>query len=198
MARLDLESSGESGGYSDSFEIEENISLDLTESSTESDARNSVESQLKKTLTSGIRTRGQSTGITTTKTTTASPNEFRSESHNSSVILDSGSVDLGRTIRSPVYITEQSASRGLKRPNFNQAAQKVHTMQSVVNTAKNFNDSLEVRDSVYGEWLARKAGQVSREKNLKVIAKKMEEEKKREKEVNPCYISLLLLIDGTV
>ena len=48
---------------------------------------------------------------------------------------------------------------------------------------QSFNDSMEVRDSVYGDWLARKTSQVSREKSSKIQAKKLEDEKKRQKEV---------------
>ena len=66
------------------------------------------------------------------------------------------------------------------------SAQNVRTMQSVVNTVKSFNDSMEVRDSVYGDWLARKMSQVSREKSSKIQAKKLEDEKKRQKEVIYC------------
>ena len=189
MAKLDLETSGESEGYSDSFEIEESISLDPTESSAEDDTKNAVVSQLKKTLTIGTKVQPAKTH---TGTTTASPeftNNFSPDVCKNSVVLDSGSVDLGRTIRSPLNMRERSAPRSdrssAKRHSskFKHVAQNVRTMHSVVNTAKNFNDSLEVRDSVYGEWLAWKSSQVSREKNAKALTKKMEEETKRKKEV---------------
>lgn len=195
MAKLDLETSGESDEYSDSFEIEESISLDQTESSTESDTKNAVISQLK-TLTIGAQVQPASLNNTKThsETTAASSeftNNFRPDICKNSVIIDSGSVDLGRTIRSPVNIRGQSAPRSghnsAERPisKFKHVAQNVRTMQSVVNTAKNFNDSLEVRDSVYSEWLARKSRVVNREKKAKTLAKRMVEETKRKREVIP-------------
>ena len=198
MAKLDLESSGESGGgYSDSFEMEESISLDPLESSTESDSKNAVVSQLKKTLSNGRHCGTEAAGSTNrtqmkskTKTKITSQectNNFKTENNKNH---DVGSVDFGRTIRSPMrLINAEDVSKKTERPTskFKQVAQNVRTMQSVVNTAKSFNDSLEVRDSVYGEWLARKSSLVSRERSSKEAAKRAEEEKKRKKEVISHY-----------
>ena len=108
---------------------------------------------------------------------------------------DDDTIDLGRTIQSPLNVTttkqsavtsDVSSSHGKSRSKFKHAAQNVRTMQSVVNTVTSFNDSLEVRDSVYGDWLARKTSQVSRETSSKIQAKKLEDEKKRQKEVIYC------------
>ena len=193
MATLDLESSGDSGGYSDSFELEESISLDPVESSTESETKNAVISQLKKTL-------NNHTSVGTRKTTqvpepinrkqAGTKSASTSTSRNgicNKINVDGGSnIDLGMTIRSPMKLDCSDEAKELPQPNnskFKKVAQNVTTMQSVVNTAKNFNDSLEVRDSVYSEWLARKKTQVSREASSKITAKKVEEEAKRKKEV---------------
>ena len=189
MATLDLESSGDSGGYSDSFELEESISLDPVESSTESEAKNAVISQLKKTLNNhtsvGTRKTTQVPEPINRKQAGTKTSISRNEIHNKGI--DGGSnIDLGMTIRSPMKLDCSDEAKELSQPNnsrFQKVAQNVKTMQSVVNTAKNFNDSLEVRDSVYSEWLARKKTQVSREASSKITAKKVEEEAKRKKEV---------------
>ena len=199
MAKLDLETSGESGGYSDSFELEESISLDPLESSVESDTKNGVVPQAKKTHTRGIDTQKAVTNVNRTQikpkvATSKLTNSVRRENQASTVNLDNDSIDFGRTIRSPLNIGTKQAgttfdhSSNQRKPGlkFKHVAQNVHTMQSVVNTVRNFNDSLEVRDTVYGEWLARKTSQVSKEKTSKILAKKLEDEKKRQKEVM-CY-----------
>lgn len=197
MARLDLETSGESGGYSDSFEIEESLSLDPLESSTESDTIKAVVSQAKKTQISGIDTHKAVPSLNRTQTkpkvtTSGLTNSIRRGSHTNTAKSDDhdDTIDLGRTIRSPFNVTKQggvtsdhSSNQGKSGSKFKHVARNVCTMQSVVNTAKSFNDSLEVRDTVYGEWMARKTSQVSREKNSKTLAKKLEDEKKRQKEV---------------
>ena len=177
MAKLDLESSGESTGYSNSFEIDESLSLDPLASSTESDTKNAVVSQIKKTLTDGVGRVGRSQ--TKPKTTSLD-----------AANLDSDVVDLGRTIRSPMKITEQQvAVSGDRKDNCKpslklfQVARNVHTMQSVVSAARDFSNSTAVRDTVYAEWLVRKARQSSREKSSKLVTKKVEEDSKRKKEV---------------
>lgn len=208
MAKLDLETSGESGGYSDSFELEESLSLDLLESSAESDTKNTntvVPQRAAKKSTTLIDThkasRGPSLNRIQTKpkvTMSGLTSNIKGGSQTNAVKHDGDdddTIDLGRTIRSPLNVTttnqsavtsDVSSSHGKSRSKFKHAAQNVRTMQSVVNTVKSFNDSLEVRDSVYGDWLARKTSQVSREKSSKIQAKKLEDEKKRQKEVIYC------------
>ena len=205
MAKLDLETSGESGGYSDSFEIEESLSLDPLESSAGSATTNTVVPPAAKnpvTHTSGTdphkaapslnRTQAKpkvvTSGVSSSIRRGSQTNTYK---HDDS---DDDTIDLGRTIRSPLNITvtkqgaatsaDVSSNQGKSDSKFKRAAQNVRTVQSVVNTVKNFNDSLEVRDTVYGEWLARKTSQVSREKSSKVQAKKLEDGKKRQKEVS--------------
>ncbi len=200
MAKLDLETSGESGGYSDSFEIEESLSLDPLEISTESDGTSTVAALLKKTHTSGTDTHKAAPSLNRTLakpkvTTPGVTNSIRRDSQtNTAKRDDDDAIDFGRTIRSPLNMTmtkqgaatsaDISSSQGKSGSKFKRVARNVRTVQSVVNTVKNFNDSLEVRDTVYGEWLARKTSQVSREKSSKVQAKKLEDGKKREKEVS--------------
>lgn len=200
MAKLDLETSGESGGYSDSFEIEESLSLDPLESSAGSATANTVVPQAAKnsvTHTSDadphkavnrtqVKPKVATSGVTSS---IRRSNQTNTAKHDD----DDGTIDLGRTIRSPLNITvtkqgaamsaDVSSNQGKSGSKFKGAAQNVRTMQSVVNTVKSFNDSLEVRDTVYGEWLARKTNQVSRERSSKVQAKKLEDGKKRQKEV---------------
>ena len=202
MAKLDLETSGESGGYSDSFEIEESLSLDPLESSAGSTTANTVVPQAAKnpvTHTSGTvpykavnRTQAKpkvaTSGVTSSIRRGSQTNSGKHDDD------DDGTIDLGRTIRSPLNITvtkqgaatsaDISSNQRNSGSKFKHVAQNVRTVQSVVNTVKSFNDSLEVRDTVYGEWLARKTSQVSRERSSKVQAKKLEDEKKRQKEVS--------------
>lgn len=195
MAKLDLEMSGESGGYSDSFEIEESLSLDPLESSTEGDGIKAVVSETKKISTSGIDTHKAVPSLNRiqAKTTSGLTNSIRGGDQTNSAKSDDRddtTIDLSRTIRSPFDITKQGgvtsdqrSNRGKSSSKFKHVTRNVRTMQSVVNTVKSFNDSLEVRDTVYGEWLARKTSQVSREKSSKSLAKKLEDDKKRQKEV---------------
>ena len=205
MAKLDLETSGESGGYSDSFEIEESLSLDLLESSTGSDTKNTVVPQARKTQYSGTDTHKAVPSLNRTQTkpkvtTSGLTNSIRRGSQTNTAKHDDDdddTIDLSRTIRSPLNTTvtkqggvtsDVSSNHGKPGSKFKHVAQNVRTMQSVVNTVRNFNDSLEVRDTVYGEWLARKTSQVSKEKSSKVQAKKLEDEKKRQKEVRPQFV----------
>jgi hypothetical protein len=203
MAKLDLETSGESGGYSDSFEIEESLSLDPLEISTESDTTNTVAALLKKTHTGGTAADTHK-AVSSLNRTLAKPKVTSGVTNSGSIRRgsqpnttkrdDDDAIDLGRTIRSPLNMTmtkqgaatsaDVSSNQGKSGSKFKRVAQNVRTVQSVVNTVKNFNDSLEVRDTVYGEWLARKASQVSREKSSMVQAKKLEDGKKRQKEVS--------------
>ena len=197
MAKLDLETSGESVGYSDSFEIEESISLN---SSVNSDINSAAVDEAKKTQTSSSDTQEVGNAVSSVNGSRTKPKVTLSEMMSSAkggkptasahLSTTTGTIsDLGRTVRSPLNITNETRSQRSSTPGrsgskFKCAAQNVQTMQSVVNTVKSFNDSLEVRDTVYGEWLARKTSQVSREKISKIQAKKMEEEKKRKKEVH--------------
>ena len=203
MAKLDLETSGESGGYSDSFEIEESLGLDPLESSAGSATANTVVPSAAKnpvTHTSGTDphkavpslNRTQAKPKVATSGVTSSirrGSQTNTDKHDDS---DDDTIDLGRTIRSPLNITvtkqgaDVSSNQRKAGSKFKRAAQNIRTVQSVVNTVKNFNDSLEVRDTVYGEWLARKTSQVSRERSSKVQAKKLEDGRKRQKEVS-CY-----------
>ena len=194
MATLDLDTSDESGGYSDSFELEESISLDPADSPTETETKNDVISRLKQTLNDtrvSPNKLSASTSRSQAETKADSTITSRNGIQKKSIKLDSGdSIDLGMTIRSPMKlesdepnVVSHSGSSSKPSSKFKKVAQNVKTMQSVVNTAKNFNDSLEVRDTVYSEWLARKKTQVSRDKSVKVTAKRAEEEAKRKKEV---------------
>ena len=168
MAKLDLETSGESGEYSDSFEIEESLSLDPLESSTESDTKNTV---ARKTQSSGTDTQKAVPSHNRTQskpkvTTSGLTNSIRRGSQiNAAKYDDDATIDLGRTIRSPLSMTltkrggantvDVGSNHGKSGSKFKHVAQNVHTMQSVVNTVKSFSDSLEVRDTVYGEWRSR-------------------------------------------
>ena len=207
MAKLDLETSGESGGYSDSFEIEESLSLDPLESSTGSDTKNNVVPQSRKTQNNGRTDSHKTVNRTQTKpkvTTSELTNSIRrgSQTNIAKHDNDDDTIDLGRTIRSPLNITvtkrggvtsDVRSNHGKSGSKFKHIAQNVHTMQSVVNTVRSFNDSLEVRDTVFGEWLARKTSQVSEEKSSKVQAKKLEDEKKRQKEVINNTMSIIIM-----
>lgn len=79
---------------------------------------------------------------------------------------------------------------GGETSRFKAAVQKVQTIQSV---AKDFKDSLEVRDAAYSEWLTKKQASIAQERSHKVAAKSEEENRKRKKEVS-AHIYLLRLV----
>lgn len=105
-------------------------------------------------------------------------------------------VDLGRTVKSPIAMAEHlhqhhstnektlspplnSTTRSLTL-NFKEVAGKVQKLQS---SAKKFKNSGEIREVVFKEWLAKKEVKAMRAKKSFERSRKIDVEKKRNKEV---------------
>ena len=114
--------------------------------------------------------------------------------------LPSGDTELRRTIRSPITFIEQEnhlkSSQEKPAPTatspaltFKDAAGKVQKLQS---SAKKFTNSDEIREVVFKDWLAKKEVKDMRTRKLLDDSKRIDIEKKREREVNfSCYRFLM-------
>ena len=100
---------------------------------------------------------------------------------------DPGGMDLGRTVRSPIAMSQHlqgtwdGVAKGEPTFTFREVAGKVQKLQL---SAKKFNSSGEIRDVAFKEWLAKKEVKNMRERKSLEQSKRIDCEKKRNKEVN--------------
>jgi hypothetical protein len=168
MAHLPEDDESVAEDYSDSFE------LDDTDSKASSDV--SYDQFLASAVESGPK------HLTPSPTQEKPPRPKR---------VSSSGGDLCRTIRSPVamseYLCQSDVVDGAKgnEPtlSFKEAAKKIQKLQSSV---KNFNSSGEIRDIAFKEWLAKKEVKDMQTRVLLEQGKRLDDEKRRNKEV--CFL----------
>ena len=172
-----MEIRSEGSDYSESFELDDSSSVISSESNYEEEG---VRSELEKSL-------DQAPVKQSANKLTKKPPIFKKE-------LARDDIDLRRTIRSPItFIEKENHPSNLKSSQekpasthtpaltFKEAAGKVQKLQS---SAKKFTNSDEIREVVFKDWLAKKEVKDMRTRKLLDDSKRIDIEKKREREVN--------------
>ncbi len=92
---------------------------------------------------------------------------------------------LGSTLSNQKLAVAKGASTplspGLRTQSSRPATKNAQAARSAILSTKHFSDSLELRDTVFSEWLVKKQERQSREKARKLQAKRRDEEEKRKK-----------------
>ena len=120
--------------------------------------------------------------------------KFNDNVKNTPIFKNSG-VDLSRTVRSPEMMAQHlTECRAREKPGhpppssnspnkplkFKEVAGKVQSMQSA---AKGFKNSHEIRDITFKDWAAKKEVKGIKDRNSQIQQRKIEEEKRKKKEV---------------